>query len=853
MFCAWCQHPRTRAATVLVARAAAWSDRCVRTSLTLARAQLARGWKSLLGLVVLITLVGGLVLAGVAGAQRTRTAVDRMIAATEAADVLVNPDAGEESALSFDAVAALPQVADASRMQGVGVFLPPPYASLEDMFSGSLILASDGGALFNFDRPVLVAGRLPYVDAVDEVYLGEQYASRGGYSVGDTLDIRVLPYADLESASQLADSGELDAALSHLNDPSVGTIVGLRIVGIGNTLDDVAVDEGYEPFGGWIGPAVYSHLGEPSAGYWGAVVRLKDPKAIDEFMTTVDGLAPEEKIVYQSQRVTRAKALRATEPSATALAVFALVTALLGLLLIGQAISRRFQLDSRDNDTLAALGTTRQERFQATLCRLLPAAGAGVLGSVVLATVLSVLTPVGPAAIAEPNPGFDFDAQVVLVGALSILVAVMVLGALPAWRNAGHTAHTDAESGSAIAGWLAGQGASASLTTGVRFGLEPGSGRTAVPTRATIVGALTAVAVATATIVFASSLDRVVSDGKFYGSNFDVIVDSVGLGADASTADFTTAVVQAAAKDPAVQAVSPLRISEVHIDGRMVTTLAFGPNGAEAGLARAVEPTIGAGRAPSAVGEIALGRTTMQQLGVALDDTVHIVSAQFTGDATVVGRAVLPGVGLYQGSDRTSIGVGALVAIDMLGPPDAGTKELVVVDLRDGADLAAFQSRVEGSIVGTGTAIFSTDGRPSDIVSLARLRSLPVALATVLVVLVAFTVLHAMIVAVRRRRRDIAVLQALGSTSGELTAVGVSQGVTIGLAALLFGLPLGIVIGRWLWVLLANAFGTLAEPVVPVAGLLALAAGVIALTAAAGVVPIRRGLRIRPAEVLRSE
>lgn len=243
----------------------------------------------------------------------------------------------------------------------------------------------------------------------------------------------------------------------------------------------------------------------------------------------------------------------------------------------------------------------------------------------------------------------------------------------------------------------------------------------------------------------------------------------------------------------------------------------------------------------------------MRELGVSIGDTVSVASAQFTGDATVVGRAVLPGIGLYQGSDRTSIGVGALVPIDMLAPPGNGTRELVVVELRAGADTAAFQSHVEDSLVGVGTATFETDARPSDIVSLARLRSLPVALASVLVVLVAFTVLHAMIVAVRRRRRDIAVLQALGSTSGELTSVGVWQGVTIGLAGLLFGLPLGIVIGRWFWTLLANAFGTLAEPVVPLFGVAALAIGVLLLTATAGVVPIRRGLRLRPAEVLHSE
>jgi ABC-type lipoprotein release transport system permease subunit len=197
--------------------------------------------------------------------------------------------------------------------------------------------------------------------------------------------------------------------------------------------------------------------------------------------------------------------------------------------------------------------------------------------------------------------------------------------------------------------------------------------------------------------------------------------------------------------------------------------------------------------------------------------------------------------------------VGALVTIDTLEPPGDSTKEFVVIDLRNGADVAAFQARMEAALDGIGTPLFQRDGRPSDILSLSRLRSLPLALAAVLVVLVAVTVLHAMIVAVRRRRRDIAVLQALGATRGEVTAIGVWQGITIGLAALCLGLPLGIVIGRWIWTLLANAFGTLAEPIVPLAGMAGLAVGVLALTALAGVVPIRRGLRTRPAQVLRSE
>jgi len=99
----------------------------------------------------------------------------------------------------------------------------------------------------------------------------------------------------------------------------------------------------------------------------------------------------------------------------------------------------------------------------------------------------------------------------------------------------------------------------------------------------------------------------------------------------------------------------------------------------------------------------------------------------------------------------------------------------------------------------------------------------------------------------------VAILQALGSTAGTVTAIGIWQGVTIGLAGLVPGVPLGVVAGRWLWTWLANEFGTLAEPVVPLGGVLWLVVAVLALAAVAGFVPIRRGLRHRPGQVLRSE
>ena len=116
-------------------------------------------------------------------------------------------------------------------------------------------------------------------------------------------------------------------------------------------LEGVVVDEGYEPPALWIGPALYEELGEPSAGFGGATVRLKDPGRLEEFKAAVDAMTPDEKIVYQTLPVMRAKAMRTTEPAAMALLIFAVVTAMLGTVLVGQAISRRFQPDARDNRT----------------------------------------------------------------------------------------------------------------------------------------------------------------------------------------------------------------------------------------------------------------------------------------------------------------------------------------------------------------------------------------------------------------------------------------------------------------------------------------------------------------------
>ncbi len=826
----------------------------MRTARTVAATQLRHGWRNLVGLAVLVALVGGLVLAGLAGSIRTSTAVDRLIEKMDTADILVNPDDGDESALDYEALAALPMVEQISRISGVLVLSRDGRVrTMEDLFSGLFALGTTGGAPWEFHRPVLLDGRMPDPDVLDEVYLDRTYASASGRDVGDVIEATILSSDDLGRLRSDEENDE-HAMFEVINAPDFGTAVDLKVVGIGNGLDGIVVDQSYEPQSAWITPALYRSLGEPSLGWWGAVVRLTSRDQVVAFRSVVEAMVPDEKIVFQTRDVTRAKALRGTEPAALALAIFAGITALLGLLIIGQAMSRRCQLDARDNLSLAAIGTTRRDRATTLVLRLMVAGAVGAIGAVFIAIGLSWFTPVGPARNAEPDPGWDVNVLVVAGGAFVWFLAVALIGVAPAWRNSRRVHEATPVCPSRVAAWIGSAGVSPHVVTGVRFGLEPGRGATAVPTRATNIGAVTAVSIAAMTIVFAASLDRMVGDGRFYGTNFDVSIELDSEVLDDAQIDEFVAVLRA---DPDVDKATTVRITEVELDGRPATSVAFGTGNT------AVAPTIAAGRVPARADEIALGSTTMDRLRVGIGDEVALRSSGFDGPAVVVGRVVLPGVGLYEGSDRTSIGDGALVSPDSLISFDQSTDKMAfVADLRESVDVATFGDRLRATLAAPGgllsgraddSILVAPAPRPSEIDSLDRLRSLPLVLSGLLVLVIGVTVVNAMVIAVRRRRRDLAVMQSMGSTNNDVTTVGVSQGLTIGIVGLMVGLPLGIVAGRWLWIALADAFGTLAEPVVPPVPVMVLALSVLALAALSGALPVRFGLRHHPAEVLRRE
>ena len=123
----------------------------------------------------------------------------------------------------------------------------------------------------------------------------------------------------------------------------------------------------------------------------------------------------------------------------------------------------------------------------------------------------------------------------------------------------------------------------------------------------------------------------------------------------------------------------------------------------------------------------------------------------------------------------------------------------------------------------------------------------------VLGVFAAGTLVHVLATNVRRRRRDLAILKTLGFHRRQVRLAVAVQSTTTVAIALVAGVPLGIVAGRWLWSLRADELGILNEPSVPRVELMLLVLAALVLANAIAVVTGRAAANTRPMIVLRSE
>ena len=147
----------------------------------------------------------------------------------------------------------------------------------------------------------------------------------------------------------------------------------------------------------------------------------------------------------------------------------------------------------------------------------------------------------------------------------------------------------------------------------------------------------------------------------------------------------------------------------------------------------------------------------------------------------------------------------------------------------------------------------TTDQRPGDIQNYTGLRDTPLILGAVLALLAVGTLAHVLLTGVRRRRRDLAVLKTLGLLRSQLLRVVFWQASALAAAALLVGLPVGLLAGRWAWALFAGSVGAAGTADVPVPIVLLVIPVTLLAASLLAAGPGWAAARIRPTLILRAD
>lgn len=203
-------------------------------------------------------------------------------------------------------------------------------------------------------------------------------------------------------------------------------------------------------------------------------------------------------------------------------------------------------------------------------------------------------------------------------------------------------------------------------------------------------------------------------------------------------------------------------------------------------------------------------------------------------------------------------GEGALVdssLVERWQPLSAGQPNYLV-RLRDGVDGPAAMRALADAVSGPNDSEpayqFARSPR-ADIEALTGTVKIPFILAVELVLVAAATLAHQVVTSSRRHRRDLAVLRSLGFTTRQSTEASVAQAATFSVAALVVGLPLGLVIGSFAWRQIAHQLVVIAS--FPISGslLVAIIAGLMIMATALGLMVGRGSRHHPPATDLRRE
>ncbi len=778
------------------------------------RAELRQRWRSWIALGLLVGLVGGAVLAAVVAGRRTADAFPRFVAAH-----------GYDTAVyAFEPLPNLSKFPEvASVTAAIGPANGTPTCTCTGRPSPHVVPLSSNNfgiqeiAWAQLPRVVkLVSGRFPHPDAPWEV-LAPFTAQRDlGMGIGSVLRV---PLFGTSQTSAITSNG---AGIT-----PTGPTVDLRVVGIEASIGDFPS-----------GSASYQVYTTPA---FGRVVNSRTLTANAYYVRLRHGPADQARFSGDTSSLggafgqdldnAAANVQSSLHPEAVGWWVLALVAGLAGLAIAGQAVARQAIVSSDNFPTLAALGTRPRQLAAVGITRTAVIGVAGGVVSVVLAAALSPLTPVGEARIADPSPGFSLDPLVLPLGALGVVVAVVALGLWPAIRAArptGSDAAPPPARPSHVVAALARAGAPPAAVIGVRHALERGRGRGAVPVGTALLGTALALTALCGTAVFGASLSHLASTPNLYGDEYQVWFNGGG------SAVRQVNLLPRLQHDSAVRRITLGVSSEYQVNGVNVAGVAGTP------IEGAMLVTAIDGHLPAGDGQIALGHTTMRQVGARIGSTVRVaVPVASGGTRTAAFRVVgtssfppdFPGGGLGRGAVLT---IGGLEdASCPVGPGRSACRAaleqtlnfVLLVGTSPGPSGRAAVARYIADYPG----LAALPQTPADLVNFGQAVNFPLILGVALGVFGAATLLHLLVVNVTRRRREMGLLKALGFVPRQLGATVCWQATTIAVVGTVIGVPVGIAAGHVVWRAFASNLGFVAVPFVTAWVIVVLGLGALVL------------------------
>ena len=790
------------------------------------RASVRVNWRAWAALALLTGIALSLAVAAGADARRTESALPRALASGRSGDVSVSGDQtsmGRTPALAYlDDVEHLPGVGPSTRTGGVLL----AEVSEDGRIGERLSFGSALGKLIERPDPNgvevlrLLRGRLPAEDRPDEVVVNPELLRATGWKLGDPItSLRLFRLEDLDAETN--------------PDPTQGTPVSFTIVGIGRMPSEL-----YEPAGErqpqvYLFPSFSKAYGD-STFYLTSVLKVPGREAaIVALRSSVERVAagyPSAQVLFSINREGREAVQEALRPQVTTIWLLAVVLGLASLLLGAQAIGRQIFSHNRDISALRALGmSSRDLGALAMLHGVTIAVGASAV-AVPLAWFSSTFTPLGSTGGIEPSPGARFDAAALGTGALLIVVTLSAaswlsavrLGRLSTQYSNGPTTASDRRRPSRIVALLARAGLAPTVVTGSRFALQSGSGRTATPARSVLSSITLAVAVVATAIAFTSSLDHLLHTPRHYGWDWDIEVASV-------FAPIPDEAVELIRARPEVGTIAAFAYGNVRIGGQSVSAVGVDQ------LDGTTFPTMTEGRIPQSDTDLVLGSLTLRSLGRSVGDQVEVDTDRGRRTMTIVGTATFPSLGQTRTSNA-GLGRGAATVGSVFrasADPREGKYNGVFVRLDPSQDRAKSMTSLRAFLMEQGctdSGCFFTDGKPDRLSGYESLGPVWMPFAAALAALFAISLAHGIATTTRSRRRDLAILAALGLTRRQAGGVVVWQAATIIVTAAVVGIPVGVFSANLLWGVFSNRLGIQPRPSIPVVRLLILSA--VALGAA---------------------